>query len=436
MKKSFKSIENFEKDIFHFKLKIYTLFYFLPKIIIGEIRLSDFIAFLKKMTLISEKMGDNKIIKINNKFKMDIFLPRFPSKSFFQNLENIIKYSRDEYVFSAMISITYACPYNCPHCYQRLDKGNDIELSLLLNTLKQIQDKGIANITFQGGEPFLRYDRLLEAVKVIDNRTEIWINSTGYGITKERLEELKQYNLYAIMFSLHTINEEEFDAFFDKKGAFKNTLNAVELCNDTGIITAFNICLKRGDYFNGKFEKLMDKAKELGGAFVFLVDPKPSGKWLDEELENFSENELIEIKAKIDLYNHNKRFKNYPSIWSQLLKEQKDQFGCVAGGIERFYLNAKGDVQPCEFLNLSFGNVMDEDFNNIFNIMRKYFKIPRNKMPCKTCSNVISKFIKENNIVDLPLGTEDSIKIIKDSNMGTPTLFYQKIDEISKKNIK
>ena len=61
-----------------------------------------------------------------------------------------------------------------------------------------------------------------------------------------------------------------------------------------------------------------------------------------------------------------------------------DEYGCTAGGIERFYVNANGDVQPCEFVNVSFGNVNEEDFNNIYRRMRKYFRDPRTNWICCT----------------------------------------------------
>ena len=34
--------------------------------------------------------------------------------------------------------------------------------------------------------------------------------------------------------------------------------------------------------------------------------------------------------------------------------------------IDRFYLNHEGEVQPCEFINVSFGNVRDMPFKEIF----------------------------------------------------------------------
>jgi len=48
----------------------------------------------------------------------------------------------------------------------------------------------------------------------IDDRSEIWINSTGHGITVERLLELKEHNVNAIMFSLHHDNPDDFNCLW------------------------------------------------------------------------------------------------------------------------------------------------------------------------------------------------------------------------------
>ena len=57
--------------------------------------------------------------------------------------------------------------------------------------LKNFRKSGVAFFNIEGGDPFLVYDRLKVICEAIDDRSEIWINSTGDGITLERMEELK-----------------------------------------------------------------------------------------------------------------------------------------------------------------------------------------------------------------------------------------------------
>jgi hypothetical protein len=78
---------------------------------------------------------------------------------------------------------------------------------------------------------------------------------------------------------------------------------------------------------------------------------KTAGAWLGKQ------DEMIKARANID---HLCRFHlhNAPNEWAQTsasvqVFESPAPFGCTAGGIDRFYLNANGEVQPCEFLNVS-----------------------------------------------------------------------------------
>jgi len=113
--------------------------------------------------------------------------------------------------------------------------------------------------------------------------------------------------------------------------------------------------------------------KKLKGFLIQFIVPKPSGGWLGKFEQAFTENDLNIIRKKVNLYNNDKNYKDYPAILSQAVEEDENHFGCTAGGVDRFYINAKGDVQPCEFLNISFGNIQDENFLKIYERMRNVF---------------------------------------------------------------
>jgi MoaA/NifB/PqqE/SkfB family radical SAM enzyme len=130
------------------------------------------------------------------------------------------------------------------------------------------------------------------------------------------------------------------------------------------------------------------------------------------------------------MYNNDKKYKDYPSISAQVIEEDNEHFGCTAGGTDRFYINAKGDVQPCEFLNLSFGNIQNEKFSIIYDRMRNVFNTPCQNLICEKISNNIYKFYKDNNLKTLPLTTELSKQIYEKWNRGDKTEFYKKIEDV------
>ena len=55
--------------------------------------------------------------------------------------------------------------------------------------------------------------------------------------------------------------------------------------------------------------------------------------------------------------------------------EGPEQMGCMMGGLSHFYVDSTGNVNPCVFLPVSFGNIMESEFAEIYNSMR--MSIPR-----------------------------------------------------------
>lgn len=425
-----KNITGFNKLMFNLFIKIHVFFHFLPEIFSNKLSLKKFILLLKRLLFFLSKVKNNKYVKIDNITKVDLYIPGFPSKAFYTACNKFKIFNEKMPCTTVLISITSACRFNCEHCYQKKDKGKDIDINLLTKTVKKLQDMGIAFYNIEGGDPFLVYDRLHELCKNINNRSEIWINSTGDGITKDRLLQLKESNLVAIMFSMHEAEKEAFNKFLGKHNAWDIFMKGIDLCHKTNIGVAINTCLKKDDFNNGKFEKIMERAKELKACLVQIIVPKPSGGWLENGVELYSKQDIRRLKQKVNMYNLNRRYKDYPAISAQAIEEDNEHFGCTAGGTDRFYLNAKGDVQPCEFLNISFGNIKNEDFITIYNKMREVFKIPCENLMCEKISKEIYKYFKENNLKTLPLAPEISKNIYEKWDRGKATEFYKVLNKI------
>lgn len=423
-----KNVYGFSKIIFLIKVKIYVFIHFLPEVLKGRMSFTKYLAYLRRLLYFLSKMKHNKFVKIGGNTRIDLYVPGFPSPAFYTACKKFKIFGEKLPCLTVLISVTSACRYKCSHCYQKYDKGKDVNIDILVKTIKKLQDMGIAFFNIEGGEPFLVYNRLKEVCAAINNRSEIWINSTGDGITIERLKELKENNVTAIMFSLHSPQPDEFNNFMGMANAWETMERAVEICHQVEMPVAFNTCLQKDDFYNGKFEKIMNRAKEFNAAFIQLIKPKPAGGWLETGAGEFREKDLDYLKQRVNLYNHNKQYRNHPAISAQIIEEDKDVFGCTAGGTDRFYINAKGDVQPCEFLNLSFGNIMQEEFEIIYHRMRAHFEDPCECWLCEKYSGNILQIFKENKLTSLPLPNELSKLIYTTWNRGNKTKLYQRLN--------
>ncbi|MBI4646298.1 MAG: radical SAM protein [Bacteroidia bacterium] len=426
-----KNITGFNKKLFNIRLKISCFLYFSWRLILGDIKLKFFFRFFKRLLFFLFKMQHNKFVRIGKQTKINLYVPGFPSKAFYTACRKVLEFDKKMPDVTVLLSVTSACRYKCEHCYQKYDLGKDVDIDVLINVIKKLQDKGVAFFNVEGGEPFIVFDRLKKVCEAIDDRSEILINSTGDGMTYEKLFELKKHkNLLGIMFSLHTYEPEELNRFMGVHNAWDNLINGIQLCHQVGIPVTFNTCLQSGAFYDGTFEKIMEVAKDFKGDILQLIKPKPAGGWLESGASNFSDQDMEHIKKIVRDYNLSKEYKNYTFISCMLIEEDKSLFGCTAGATDRFYINAKGDLQPCEFLNISFGNIRTDDFNTIYNNMREWFREPGDCWLCEKYSADIYKLYKDNNLKALPLPPELSKKIYEKWDRGEISKFYREIGEI------
>ncbi len=423
-----RSVSGLSRRAFNLELKLAALVHFLPGLVGGELSPRRFMLLLRRLLLFFSRLQGNKFVRIGQRTRVDLYVPSFPSKAFFTACRKFATFTGRLPCSTVLISITSACRFDCAHCYQKMDRGKDVEIGSLVAAVGRLQEMGVAFFNVEGGEPFLVYERLKRVCAAIDDRSEVWVNSTGDGMTMEKLRELKELSLTGVMFSLHSPAPDQFNAFLRSERAWTILMNGVRLCHEVQVPVAFNMCLQREAFFDGTFERLMEKARELGAAMVQIIKPKPAGGWLEGGVQEFSQQDVMAVKTLVDRYNTARAYRDFPSISAQIVEEDASRFGCTAGGTDRFYINAKGDVQPCEFLNLSYGNIATGDFDTIYATMRGHFERPGVNWLCEKCAGKILQLVRSHNLKTLPLDPALSREVSATWDRGSRTELYRIIE--------
>lgn len=410
---------------------VYIFLHYTGRLLIGKIGFKQYFLLLKRALLFLEKVQVNKVVKTRGVYKMHIYFPAFPTKAFFIGLDKFLATENNEfepYPTSVLLSIGKGCGNNCKHCYQRFDKQEDLPLEKLKEVTSRLLDLKISFINIEGGEPLIKFDRLTEVLKIIENKAEVWVNTNGFMLTKEKARIMMGLGVFGVMVSLHHWDKNKHDVFVGKNGSFEEAINALKIFKEVGISTAINCVGTQELLKDNGFDKIMEIAKEEGCSIVQLIHEKPAGAWVGKKDTTLDKNYLKKLYNYHLIYNMDKKFKDYPLVSSQVYESTKNNFGCTAGGIERFYINGNGDVQPCEFINVSFGNVNKEDFLDIYRRMRIVFSKPRTNWLCCTEHEKINKeLIKQKNKIT-PLSEEKSKRIIESFNFGEETPVYKKMN--------
>ena len=385
-----------------------------------------YLRFLRRALRLLLVFRHNKVVRVFNGYKLHLYLPAYPSRAFFYAIESKLLRTQPG-ATTIVFSMTKACSYRCPHCYQKNDAAFDLDEALMIKTALAVRDAGVALFDIEGGDPFLRFARLLNLTRALDARCEVWVNTTGAHLKPGMLEALQQAGLFGLMVSVHSPDRARHDAFTGVPGSFAVACDIIRACRQMNLAAAFNTVLSEDETRSGGLDRLMDLARELDCDYVQLIHPKPAGIWLGKKDGMQTERGLIEAMQQAHVRYNSIGKHSYPSLAAQVFEESEHMLGCTSGAVDRYYVGASGEVQPCEFLNLSFGNVKEESFGTIYKRMRSYFKTPCCDWLCCTQADEIHRLFEQHNLQQTPLPWKVTRELVENWNRGKPTPIYDKL---------
>jgi Predicted Fe-S oxidoreductases len=396
---------------------------------LGKMPMGEYLRFLRRAATLLRVFRHNRIVRIAQGYKLQLYLPAYPSSAFFAALENKLLADMPAST-SVVFSMTRACGNKCPHCYQKTETGSDLDKETLVRTFTDMLGAGVTFFNIEGGEPFLRLDRLNALLEAKPDSAEVWVNTAGKGVTFEGLKDLQTRGMAGIMVSLHSTEAAVHDAFTGVPGSFVLACEALRLAKRVGLGTAINSVLPEQSLRTGGLDALMEMAQGLAADYVQLIHPKPCGGWLEKTDDMQSDKSLLHAIEKAHIRYNSPAMHGYPSLAAQVFEERKAGVGCTAGGIDRFYVTATGEVQPCEFLQFSFGNVRHEKFNDIFSRMRKAYSVPTTGWQCTVQGQAVSAFMRKRGLTSTPItwpATDDFLTECGGLASGKPTPLYIKL---------
>jgi MoaA/NifB/PqqE/SkfB family radical SAM enzyme len=353
-----------------------------------------------------------KIVKFNNNYYFSLSVPRWPSIPFDRMVANgglnimVAGTPLKSQIDIAILAITRKCSYDCKHCYEHfnLADADSVPIERWKEVIEDIQKMGASIITLSGGEPLLRYNGLKELLGTADkNLSEFHIYTSGHQVNKEKALALKEAGLKAAAIGLDDVNPERHDNLRGYKGSYKEAIRAIKYFYEADVFTYLNLCLTKDLIRSGDLGKYYELAKDLNVGAIRLLEPRPCGGYFSHNADNlFSE---IDRKVTTEFFiesNQLKKYKDYPFVTYQAYLEDPKRLGCLMGGLTHFHIDSIGHVEPCVFLPISFGNIMEEDFSDIFKKMRKAIPHPLHKQ-CPGVSLDETIKIKKNKGIPLPI---------------------------------
>lgn len=360
--------------------------------------------YLRKFTVIN--VGGNLVLHSH--------LPPLNSKAYrrFVNEHLLVKSAG---LSHAQIGVTNACPQDCEYCYNKGRMGDVMDTETILGVIRDLKRMGVFWIGITGGEPLLNRD-ITKIVESIGDDCASKLFTTGCGLTKDLAEDLKQSGLLYVTVSLDHWIEQEHDRARNYKGAFKIALRAIEMFRNVGDIhVSVSAVLSKELLKQEGVEEFLHFLERLGIHEAWLSEAKPSVQAYWNRNLLITEKERLELIALQDQYNKKGGMTvNYLSHF-----EDAQHFGCTAGH-KMIYVDAFGEVSPCVFIPMTFGNVQERSVSEIVGDMRKHFP-SENRCFINTNYEVVQRHFEGKS----PIGKDESLKILDEVEFGQLGRFFQ-----------
>jgi len=373
-------------------------------------------SLLKTVSALWNFLRYEKVIEFNGSFIVNTFFPPFPGLSFSQIMKGFSK--KESEIFQSLkkgkriapiscyIALTNTCPYHCWHCSAAHRKNSkDMPKSSVIKIVKELQSMGTPIIGFTGGEPLLRND-LEEILSSIDNRSTTLVFSNGYNLTEKRARSLKKAGLFGIGISLDSYDSEAHDIKRGHKGSFEKAIESMKISIKAGLFTMIQLVASKDLLKDDGLQKILEIGESIGVNEIRILEPIPSGKLINASKDIFltrdERQQIIDFHKKANS-------KDYLPIVSTFAQfESKEEFGCSAG-VYHCYIDASGNLYPCDFVPLSFGNTLEQPVEKIWKLMNDAL----GKQPKSACfaQEHHDDFLQSTIDNTFPLSPDNSLKI-------------------------
>jgi MoaA/NifB/PqqE/SkfB family radical SAM enzyme len=346
--------------------------------ILGEVLqpyVDQFYGVLNSLKVIAHKDG---MVVYN------LYNPGQPSDPGMRLLYRRIKSMMHKMVFPAVgnFAVITGCQCRCVHCSaDKFKTPDNMELSTdeLKRTISDALDLGVGLVVFTGGEPMVRKD-IFELVRHVDKKRAIPMMFTnGLLLTDENVKVLAEAGLWSLNISIDHPDPAVHDKLRRTPGCFKSVLEGAARARKAGILTGISTYASKDSVRTRGIENTIKLAQKEGFHEITIFDTVPTGKYLKHPELILTAEEKEELAGIARGYNES----SHPmGVVAQCIINSPEGGGCF-GAFSQFYVTAYGDVNPCDFNPVTFGNVRQMPIESIWQKMLAHPEYSKRKMHCR-----------------------------------------------------
>jgi radical SAM protein with 4Fe4S-binding SPASM domain len=286
-------------------------------------------------------------------------------------LDTIMPFSaRPSAPYRMDLAITYRCNNDCAHCYNARERDfPELTTSAWKGILDKLWDLGVPHIVFTGGEATLRND-LPELIAHAEANGQVTgLNTNARRLADEKyVQQLVDAGLDHVQITVESCVSEVHDGMMRAKGAHKQTIQGLKnvLASPLYVMTNTTMLRTNVDTIPATLDFLADLGVPTIGlnALIYSGNGLTVGTGLDES----------ELHPILDIAVQKTEARGQRLIW--YTPTQYCQFdptrqnlgvkGCTAA-LYSMCIESNGNVLPCQSYYTSLGNMLDDEWDSIWN---------------------------------------------------------------------
>ncbi|MCD6367624.1 MAG: radical SAM protein [Candidatus Aenigmarchaeota archaeon] len=313
--------------------------------------------------------------------------------------------------FMVVWDFTKQCNLKCKHCYANATPypaPDELSLEQRYEVVDQLDEAGVAAISFSGGEPLINKDFWPVAEYASKKGFYLSVATNGTLISEEVAKRLKKIGIRYVEISIDGPTADIHDSFRGIKGAFDRAINGIKNAKEAGL--EVGIATTATHHNLDMIPDIVKLARDLNVDRLIVFNFIPTGRGKEIVKDDLSPEErekLMEYlhseweKGKMQIFStcpayarvslnsvmEKKGHKVSPTHFADFeLPEEMLGAGKVLAefiggcGAGRIYCSIEhnGDIQPCVFIPIKVGNVIKDGFQNVWD-NSEVFKILRDR---------------------------------------------------------
>ncbi len=245
------------------------------------------------------------------------------------------------------IEITRSCPLKCKQCYKIDNQNLHMEYNNLCRLLDLVDGKCGA-ISLNGGEPLIYPYILSLLAKVSSMKFNVYLYTSGYGISEDICHIIKSSNNIHFYISLNGSNRNVNNLSRD---GFEYSINGMKLLSDNHVRYGINWVARHDNVKD--FNNLLQLANCYNAAYVSVVENRLTGE--KDENSFLLKEDLLLLSQVINSNVGKTPLIMIDACFSKLtpllsMKNKAIPIRCTAG-ISRCTINYDFSFQPCTHLS-------------------------------------------------------------------------------------